>query len=122
AARNKKLIMAAAWADCHPPESIDPTQLQLPGGDRPIHPGGDGTPMIAAFCVAEFATTMHVSTGSAERFIADALDLRHRLPRLWTRVCRYEIEGWQAQQIAQETRHLTKEQAALVDADIADRV
>jgi hypothetical protein len=122
AARNKKLIMAVEWAICHPSETIDPAQLRIAGGERPIQPGGDGTPKLAGFCVAEFGASMRVSIGSAERFIADALDLRYRLPQLWGRVRRNEIDGWQAQKIAQETRHLCLQQAALVDAAVADLV
>ncbi|SDS02000.1 DUF222 domain-containing protein [Microlunatus soli] len=122
AARTKKLIMATCWADCHPPESIDPHQLAIPGGDRPIHPGGDGTPEMAAFAIAEFGAELALSIASTERFIADALDIRHRLPRTWTRLRALEIEGFHAQQIARETRHLSLQQALLVDAAIAHRI
>ena len=54
--------------------------------------------------------------------IADALDLRYRLPRLWARVCANEIEGADAQQIARETRHLNRMQAARVDDAVASSV
>jgi len=86
AARNQKLIMSACWADCHPAESIDPYQLDLPGGDRPIRPGGEGTPELAGFAVAEFGVELGLSIGITERFIGEALDVRHRLPRIWGRV------------------------------------
>ena len=122
AARNKKLIMAARWADCYPAESIDPHQLQIPGGNRPIHPGGEGTPEMAGFAVAEFGAHLGSSGGCTERFIADALDIRHRLPRLWARLCANEIDGWQAQKVAQETRHLSQAQAALVDQALAGMI
>lgn len=122
AARTKKLIMATCWSDCHPPETIDPHQLAIPGGNRPIHPGGDGTPEMASFAVAEFGAELGLSIASTERFIADALDIRHRLPRTWTRLRALEIEGFHAQQIARETRHLSLQQALLVDAAIADEI
>ena len=72
AARNRKLIMAVAWAEQHPPESICPDQLSIPGGDRPLRLGGDGTPPIANFSVAEFAATLHKSRRYGEAMIADA--------------------------------------------------
>jgi hypothetical protein len=121
-ARNTKLIMATEWADCHPAESINPYQLRIPGGDRPIHPGGDGTPDMAGFAVAEFGIGLGLSIPSTERFIADALDLRHRLPRIWRRVCNNEIEGFQAQLIARETRHLSVEQALQIDRAVAHEI
>ncbi|QDP98253.1 hypothetical protein FOE78_22190 [Microlunatus elymi] len=83
AARNKKLITAVDWAHCNPPESIDPHQLDVRGGERPIHPAGEGAPGMAGFAVAELASTLGMSCGGATRLIADGLDLRHRLPRLW---------------------------------------
>ena len=119
-ARNCKLIMATVWVDQHPPESIDPGQLSIPGGDRPLRLGGHGTPAIANFSVPEFATRLRRSRRVAEMMIADALDLRHRLPRLWARVCANEVEGADAQLIARETRHLLLDQAREVDQRIAD--
>ena len=96
--------------------------MRIPGGDRPIHPGGDGTPELAGFAVAEFATRLRKSIAATQRFIGDALDLRDRLPLLWGRVCRFEIDGSAAQYVAQQTRHLTLEQARLVDAAVAGYV
>ncbi|SDT25485.1 DUF222 domain-containing protein [Microlunatus soli] len=119
---NSRLISIASWADRFPADSIAPHQLAIPGGDRPIRPGGDGTPEITRFCVTDLAAQLHKSTGTAERMIADALDLRHRLPRVWVRLCRYEIDGLDGQTIARQTRHLTLEQALEVDRSIADFV
>jgi hypothetical protein len=121
-AENRQLIMATCWADCHPAESIDPDQLEIAGGDRPIHPGGPDTPEMAGFAVAEFGVTLGLSIPSTERFIADALDLRHRLPRIWDRICRNEIDGLRGQLIARETRHLSLEQALLVDRAVVNEI
>ncbi|QDP97712.1 hypothetical protein FOE78_18955 [Microlunatus elymi] len=122
AGRNNKLITAVHWAHQHPAESIDPHQLRIAGGDRPIRPGGDGTPEMAGFAVAEFGVHKGWSIGRTQRFIGDALDIRHRLPRLWARLVGYKIDGWQAQKIAQETHHLTLAQALLADEAVADYV
>jgi len=119
---NNELILAAIWADNHPPESIDPHQLDLPGGDRSIQPGGDGTPSLARFCVSEFAADSHYPIGTAEHLIADALDLRHRLPLLDERMRAYDIDARDCQTIARQTRHLTLAQAMAVDAEIAASV
>ncbi|SDT42676.1 hypothetical protein [Microlunatus soli] len=121
-AGTNRLRLAAIFADQHPADSIAAHQLAIPGGDRPIRPGGDGTPEFTRFCVTDLAATMHKSTGTAERIIADALDLRHRLPRLWARLCNYEVASLDCQTIARQTRHLTLEQALEVDRSIAPMV
>jgi hypothetical protein len=119
AGQNNKLITAAQWADHHPADAIDPAQLRFPGGDREIHPGGDGTPSMARLPVTELATHLHKSTGSAERIIGDGLDIRHRFPQLWRRLTGYQVDGLDCQTIARQTRHLTMAQAMMVDRDIA---
>jgi hypothetical protein len=52
-------------------------------------------------------------------FIGDVLDLRHRLPLLWAKTLRCEVEEWQACKIARLTHHLTIAQAAQVDRAVA---
>ena len=44
---------------------------------------GDGTPEVLEFSLAELGARMETSYGSARALMADALDLRHRLPELW---------------------------------------
>ncbi|SDT21237.1 hypothetical protein [Microlunatus soli] len=122
ATTNAKLCLAAAFADRFPTDSIAAHQLAIPGGDRPIRPGGDGTPALTRFCVTDLAATLHKSTGTAERIIADALDLRHRLPCLWHRLCNNEVDALDCQTIARQTRHLSLEQALEVDRSIAPMV
>jgi hypothetical protein len=54
--------------------------------------------------------------------LADALDLQHRLPRIWARVEALEVPPWRARQVAQETRRLSKEAAAHVDRTLVAKV
>ncbi|MGD7705081.1 DUF222 domain-containing protein [Microlunatus sp. Y2014] len=124
-----ELISATDWADLHPGETLPTrtttfttTQSVGPGAERAVRLGGDGTPLVAEFAAAELAALVHSSSWAGARLIGDALDLRHRLPRLWSRICETEIEAWQARRIAQATRHLTKHEAGYVDAAIADQV
>jgi hypothetical protein len=51
-----------------------------------------------------------------------ALDLRHRLPRLWEATRALLVEPWVAQKIATMTRPLTAEQARLVDAAVVEAI
>ena len=79
----KLLELAAHWADLHHPDSQAPAEKTLPGSEQGRRLGSDGTPEVLEFCVAELGTSIETSYGSARALMADALDLRHRLPELW---------------------------------------
>ena len=51
--------------------------------------------------------------------VGDALDLRHRLPKLWARVLAGEVKPWIGRKTAEATRHLSLDVVAAVDAKIA---
>ncbi len=91
----------------------------FPGAERAIQPGGEGTPEIADFAPAELGCSLKTSAGSAKRLIADALDLRYRLPMTWAAARAGQAPVYQARHIATTTRHLTLGQARQVDARIA---
>ena len=59
---------------------------------------------------------------AARSLIADALDLRYRLPRLWGRVLTGGVRAWQARKIAEQTRPLSWEACADVDHALNDFV
>ena len=62
-----------------------------------------------------------MSPSAGAQLIADALDLRHRLPLLWKRVSRFEVPAWQARRVARQTHRLPKAAAIWVDEQLADR-
>ncbi|MCP3424349.1 HNH endonuclease signature motif containing protein [Nocardioides pinisoli] len=120
------LTIAAQWADLHPPESIhDAAVFSIPAGGReheePI--AGEGCPLVAEFCVAELGSVLGISTTAAKKLIGHALELRHRLPRLWAQVHAGAVPAWRARLVAETTIHscpsLTREAAAFVDAQVA---
>jgi hypothetical protein len=51
--------------------------------------------------------------------MADALDLRHRLPELWQLIMTGGVPAWKARKVAQATRHLSRDSAMQVDAAVA---
>ena len=51
--------------------------------------------------------------------MADALDLRHRLPELWRLIVAGGVPVWKARKVAQTTRHLSRSAAMQVDAAVA---
>ncbi len=116
-AETRRLHLAAHWADLHPGDAV--VQSRLPGTEHPVQLGGDGTPTVGDFAPAELGCVLRVSDGSACRLIADALDLRHRLRSIWTAAQAGQVPAYQARRIASATRHLTVEQAAVVDARLA---
>ena len=84
--------------------------------------GGDGSPAVAAFAAEELGAAMGVSTQSAMGLMADALDLRHRLPQLWTKVEDLSVAPWKTRRVADLTRSLPLEAARWVDAQLAARI
>src|SRR5918994_1422699 len=80
-------VAAAHFADLHNPDAKpDRGGPILPGMERPVRLGGAGTPQVWEFAVAEFGARLGRSPRSGRALIADALDCRHRLPKLWARV------------------------------------
>ena len=49
--------------------------------------GGEGTAEVFEFAAAELGAQLETTAGSAKALMADALDLRHRLPELWQLMC-----------------------------------
>lgn len=114
--------LAAQWADLHGVLDGPDAGRALPGMEQLVRYGGEGTPEVAEFAPAEFAAELGVSAAVGISLVADALDLRHRLPKLWSRVLAGQVRRWMARQAAQATRHLSFDAAAEVDAKIAPRV
>ena len=114
--------LAATFADQHAGDALVPATSSLPGGERSVQVGGAGTPRVAEFAYAELGARMQMSPVSARRLVADALDVRHRLPLIWSRVIAREARVSNARLVATRTRHLSTEAAAYVDRAMADHV
>jgi hypothetical protein len=120
----RQLVLAAAWADLHPPESIhDAAAFAVPGCEHEEPIAGEGAPLVAEFCVAELGGVLGISSTAAKKLIGHALELRHRLPRLWAQVHAGAVPAWRARAVAEATIHsspsLTREAAGFVDAPVA---
>ena len=124
AAEAELLELACAWADAHPPESIhDAASFHVPGTEHEEQIAGEGCPLVAEFCIAEFGAVLGMSTVSAKHLIGQALELRHRLPRLYRRVLNGGVPSWRARRVAEATIHahpaLSIEATGWVDKQIA---
>ncbi len=121
-AQAAQLRLAAHWADrndtvAHPYLAGRPEGRR--GRETLVQPGGDGTPEFAEFAAAELGAALRVSTVSAGLLLADALDLRHRLPLLWEQTQSGEVKIWVARRVATRTRRLCQAAAARVDVKVA---
>jgi hypothetical protein len=75
--------------------------------------------LVSEFAVAELATALGLSAGSGRTLVAQALELAHRLPKVWARVRSGSLAPWRARRIAEETLVLSMEAAAWVDQMVA---
>ena len=109
-------VLAAHWADQHPAETLYGIPVGLPGRERVVMLGGEGTPQVAEFAAAELGVSLHQHPHAARNLIADALDVRHRFPGLWHLLTdELAVEVWVARKIAAGTRRLSQRQAAEID-------
>ncbi len=101
----------ASWADPSlTSDTADPMRAHLAGA---------GTPQVAELAVEELGAALDVSYLSGCGLVADALELRYRLPRLWALVQDGKLQAWKARKVAQHTTHLGAEAVAFVDAQAA---
>jgi hypothetical protein len=59
---------------------------------------------------------------AAQLLMADALDLRHRLPRLWQQILAGDVRAWQARKVAEATRLLSAQACADIDAQLSGMI
>ena len=122
AAEARDLALAAHWADLH---ASDPQRGQgawrlWQGEDRLVQVGGDGTPEVQELCLIELSISRQVHPHTGRKLVADALDLRHRLPRWWAAVQGLRMESWVARKVATLSRELDAVSVRLVDAALPD--
>ncbi|WP_395695577.1 DUF222 domain-containing protein [Nocardioides sp.] len=114
------LRAAFQWAVLHSSDRLDPAERDLPGRERSKLLGGPGVPEVTEFAAAELGARIGRSTFSAAMLIADAQDLVHRHPQLWARVEAGEVKASYACYVVGKTRELEPDEAAYVDARVAE--
>ena len=88
-------------------------------GEGLVPLAGPGAPWVAEFAPADLAAALGISHDAARQLLADALELAHRLPRLWDRVRAGAVPVWRARLIARDTTDLGVEAALFADRLIA---
>jgi hypothetical protein len=125
AAEARLLRRAAEWAALHVAEHVDDAECYgRPdvfgnGGGVPI--AGPGAPLVTEFATAEFAVAVGLGPEAGKRYVGHAVELAHRLPRLFGQVVAGVLPAWRARRVAEQTigRGLTAEAAAFVDRHVA---
>jgi hypothetical protein len=108
------LHLALDWAVMHEPDPSCPI-----GFESGVLIAGEGTPEVGEFCAHELAVALHISTDAGSSLIAEALELAHRLPRVWARTKAGDLPPWRARRIADHTICLPPEGAEYVDRHVA---
>ncbi|MFC5176726.1 HNH endonuclease signature motif containing protein [Nocardioides taihuensis] len=111
------LKAAAQWAAMHSEAALDPAEPVF--GDKVASLAGPGAPGILEFSVMEFAAALGMSTGWGAAYLGAAIELRHRLPKVWARVMAGDLQAWRARRIAEATVWLSPAAAAHVDRHVA---
>ncbi|MGD8215345.1 DUF222 domain-containing protein [Aestuariimicrobium sp. Y1814] len=90
----------------------------LAGTERMLQWGGDGTPLVAEFCVLEVAAALRLDEHQVRCQIGDALAVRHRLPGVWQAVMAGRFRVWAAVDLADAIRSLPYGEALQLDGEI----
>lgn len=120
----RQIVLAAHWLDLHAPQDQSDSHESghvLPGTERVVQSGADGTPMITEFACAEFAALQGMHPIAGQHQLRKVANLRHRHPQLWRRVLRGEVLPWKALETARlvgrDELGLTLEQARWIDEE-----
>ena len=117
-----QLAMALVWARLHP---CPVDEVPAHWGEVDLHGesvcplAGVGAPWVAEFAPADLGAALGITVEAAKQLLGDALELAHRLPRLWALVQDLTVPAWRARLIARETRDLSLEAARFADRLIA---
>ncbi|NYD42845.1 DUF222 domain-containing protein [Nocardioides panaciterrulae] len=115
-----ELLLASQWAVLHATDpKDDPGHREVPGGDRLVRVGGEGTPRLRQLSLAELGIAFDTHTTGARALVADALDLAHRLPQTWAAAQELGCDTWVVRKVAKLTRELSAQAVGLVDTAVA---
>ena len=139
-----RFIAIAEWADAHTTGRLLPdlygtysladddamteaenawvARFGMPGADTMLELAGPGAPEVSEFAVIELAAALGRSTDSGRMLLSDAVEAKHRLPKIWARLEAGQVQVWRVRRVTEVTRPLTAEAAAFVDAHLAHAI
>lgn len=115
----RMLQAAVTWAAMHSVDSLDEAATVWDHGETGMPVAGPGAPLVGEFSVTEFAAAIGLPTEAGKAYLGEAVELRYRLHRVWSRVVKGDLPAWRARRIARATIILTPEAAAYVDKHVS---
>jgi hypothetical protein len=107
-----KLALAVRFVELN-----DPTDLAGFEAAREI--AGAGAPVIPEYAIAAVSAALGISDFQARLLIGNAIEMKHRLPKLWALVQDLEVPAGKVSQICRLTRVLSPEAVLWVDECLA---
>ncbi|MFB9313678.1 HNH endonuclease signature motif containing protein [Nocardioides plantarum] len=107
------------WAVANTADEVETAGLLDPMVEPALHLGGPGCPVIGEYAALDLALSLGMSTDGGLAYLGKALELRHRLPRLYARVVGLEVSLWKAFRVAEQTIALPPAGATHVDRVIS---
>jgi len=89
--------------------------------ERMVALAGEGAPILSEYAVTELSGQLRIPLHSARQLLGDAIEVAHRLPRLWAQMCAGKTEAWRVRVVAKESRKLSLEAATWLDAQLTNR-
>ncbi|MDO9457841.1 MAG: HNH endonuclease, partial [Nocardioides sp.] len=114
-----KLNAVLDWASVNGADAAEVADLLDPMVEPALHLAGPGAPMVGEYAALDLALSLGMSTDGGLAYLGKALELRHRLPRLYARVVRLEVQVWKAFRVAEQTIALPPDGATAVDQALA---
>lgn len=108
---------AVDWASMYEVPAGEGAVFNAFGNAVPL--AGEGAPEVGDLAIAEFALAVGMSTDAGRSFIGDALEVAHRLPKLWEQVQGGACPVWRARRVAEKTFSLSPAAARFVDRHVA---
>ena len=128
-AEAEKFQLALAWADAHRaiPIGGDRFVLNTAATDGVAHEVdvrdtsrlGSSRFRLYRYAIDELAISLQVSSHTASRYLAHAIDCAHRLPSVYDAVVAGSIDVWVARKLVTLTTELSPNAVAEVDAALA---
>jgi hypothetical protein len=125
------LVAAVEWAEGNPAgPGVEPSGWGDPDlfGEGFLPLAGEGAPWVAEFAPVALGAALGWTAAGAQVLMGDGLEIKYRLPRLWSLVLELRVPVHLAREVAQHTRPLAYDAArwadrlVTADPDHLDRV
>ncbi len=80
---------------------------------------GVGAPAVAEYAISLVSACLGMSDFAARKLLGDAIELKHRLPRVWGLVQELVVPAWKVRGLCDQTRDLPLEAALWIDDRLA---